>query len=118
MAAIYTVFRHRSHAHDILENFLAPYYFRGQLTDPGMEVVSFYADQTAADGDMTGLANMTARMLKDGGAGRWSSKDLLAKVETLGGDLAIEVGPDSTVLSLAATAVASSSTSSKLALPQ
>jgi predicted Zn-dependent peptidase len=40
-------------------------------------------------------------MLKDGGAGRWSSKDLLAKIETLGADLGIEVGPDSTVLSLA-----------------
>ena len=40
-------------AHDILENFLAPYYFRGRLTDPGMEVVSFYADQTAPEGEMT-----------------------------------------------------------------
>jgi predicted Zn-dependent peptidase len=55
----------------------------------------------AADGDLTGLANITARMLKDGGAGRFSSKDLLAKIETLGADLGIEVGPDSTVLSLA-----------------
>jgi hypothetical protein len=53
LAAIYTVFRHRSHAHDILENFLEPYYFNGQLTDPGVEVVSFYADQRAAKGDMT-----------------------------------------------------------------
>jgi predicted Zn-dependent peptidase len=40
-------------------------------------------------------------MLKDGGAGRYSSKDLLAKIETLGADLGIEVGPDSTILSLA-----------------
>lgn len=53
VAAIYTVFRHRSHAHDILENFLEPYYFNGKLTDPGVEVVSFYADQTAPMGDMT-----------------------------------------------------------------
>src|SRR5438874_4352507 len=53
VAAVYTVFRHRSHAHDILENFLGPYYFNGQLTDPGVEVVSFYADQQAAKGDMT-----------------------------------------------------------------
>jgi hypothetical protein len=53
VAAIYTVFHHRSHAHDILENFLEPYYFNGKLTDPGVEVVSFYADQTAAMGDMT-----------------------------------------------------------------
>ncbi|HLJ97894.1 MAG TPA: hypothetical protein VKU02_32325 [Gemmataceae bacterium] len=53
VAAIYTVFHHRSHAHVLLENFLAPYYFNGQLTDPGVEVVSFYADQRAKQGDMT-----------------------------------------------------------------
>ena len=53
VAAVYTVFRHRSHAHDILENFLEPYYFNGKLTDPGVEVVSFYADQKAPMGDMT-----------------------------------------------------------------
>jgi len=53
LAAIYTVFHHRSHAHVILENFLEPYYFNGKLTDPGVEVVSFYADQSAAKGDMT-----------------------------------------------------------------
>src|SRR5215475_9302660 len=53
VAAVYTVFRHRSHAHDILENFLEPYYFNGKLTDPGVDVVSFYADQKAPSGDMT-----------------------------------------------------------------
>ncbi len=53
VAAIYTVFHHRSHAHVILENFLEPYYFNGKLTDPGVEVVSFYADQRATSGDMT-----------------------------------------------------------------
>jgi hypothetical protein len=53
VAAVYTVFRHRSHAHDILENFLEPYYFNGKLTDPGVDVVSFYADQKAPTGDMT-----------------------------------------------------------------
>src|SRR4051812_46141697 len=53
VAPVYTVFRHRSHAHDILENFLEPYYFNGTLTDPGVEVVSFYADQKATTGDMT-----------------------------------------------------------------
>jgi predicted Zn-dependent peptidase len=55
----------------------------------------------AADGDLTGIANLTARMLKDGGAGRYSSKDLLAKIETLGSDLNIDISPDSTILSLA-----------------
>ena len=53
VAAIYTVFRRRSHAFDILENFLEPYLFNGERIDPGMDVVSFYADQTAVDGDLT-----------------------------------------------------------------
>src|SRR5437867_8380719 len=53
VAAIYTVFRRRSHAFNILENFLQPYLFSGRRIDPGMDVVSFYADQTAAEGDLT-----------------------------------------------------------------
>jgi hypothetical protein len=52
VAAIYTVFTHRSHAHVLLENFLHPYLFNGQLCDPGVDVVSFYRDQSPA-GDMT-----------------------------------------------------------------
>ena len=51
VAAIITEFTHRSHAHVILENFLEPYYFNGQLTKPGMDVVSLYVDQFPA-GDM------------------------------------------------------------------
>jgi hypothetical protein len=53
VAAIYTVFRRRSHAFNILENFLEPYLFDGRRIDPGMDVVSFYADQTAPEGDLT-----------------------------------------------------------------
>ncbi|HYT90869.1 MAG TPA: hypothetical protein VEL76_19320 [Gemmataceae bacterium] len=53
VAAIYTVFRHRSHAHVILEKFLRPYLFRGRRIEPPVEVVSFYADQIAADGDVS-----------------------------------------------------------------
>lgn len=45
VAAIFTEMRFRSHAFDILENFLEPYIFNGRKTDPGMEVVAFYADQ-------------------------------------------------------------------------
>jgi hypothetical protein len=51
IAAIFTSFTHRSHAHVILENFLQPYLFNGKRTDPGVDVVSFYADQSPA-GDM------------------------------------------------------------------
>jgi hypothetical protein len=53
VAAVYTVFRHRSHAQNILENFLQPYLFNGRVVEPGVDVVSFYADQRAADGDRT-----------------------------------------------------------------
>lgn len=45
VAAVFTEFTYRSHAHVILENFLHPYLFNGQWVDPGMDVVSFYADQ-------------------------------------------------------------------------
>ncbi len=45
VAAVITEFTYRSHAHVILENFLAPYLFNGKPTSPGMEVVSFYLDQ-------------------------------------------------------------------------
>lgn len=45
VAALFTEFRLRSHAYNILENFLKPYLFCGQLVDPGVDVVSFYADQ-------------------------------------------------------------------------
>ena len=49
VAALFTEFRFRSHAYNILENFFAPYLFRGELTDPGVEVVSFFADQFPAN---------------------------------------------------------------------
>lgn len=52
VAAIFTDFRHRHHPHVILENFLQPYLFNGKRTDPGVDVVSFYADQSLP-GDMT-----------------------------------------------------------------
>ena len=43
---------YRSHAHVILENFLEPYLFNGKRTDPGVDVVSFFADQRPG-GDMS-----------------------------------------------------------------
>jgi hypothetical protein len=46
VAAVFTEFTNRSHAHVILENFLEPYLFNGKRTDPGVQVVSFFADQT------------------------------------------------------------------------
>jgi hypothetical protein len=49
VAAIFTELRFRSHAFNILENFLEPYVFNGRKTDSGMDVVSFYADQFPKD---------------------------------------------------------------------
>lgn len=45
VAALITTFFPRSHAHVILENFVQPYLFNGQVTDPAMQVASFYVDQ-------------------------------------------------------------------------
>jgi len=52
VAAIYTEFRHRSHAYNFLMNLMGKIPFRGQQVDPGVEVVSFYADQFP-ESDMT-----------------------------------------------------------------
>src|SRR6516162_8842535 len=53
IAAVVTTFTYRSHAHVVLENFLEPYYFNGKLTDPGMDLVGLYVDQTPPDRDMS-----------------------------------------------------------------
>ena len=52
VAAVMTVFTHRSHGHVIMENFLGKYHFNGNLTDPGVDVASLYVDQFP-DGDMS-----------------------------------------------------------------
>src|SRR3954452_21350742 len=51
VAAIFTELRFRSHAYNFLINLMGKYLFRGQRVDPGVDVVSFYADQFPA-GDM------------------------------------------------------------------
>src|SRR5262245_17404497 len=45
VAAVFTELRLRSHAYNILIQFMGPLLFRGQRIDPGVDVVSFYADQ-------------------------------------------------------------------------
>lgn len=57
----------------------------------------------AADGEKTGLASLTASLLKDGGAGSMSSRELVTRVESLGAELSIDTGFDATVLGLAVT---------------
>ncbi len=51
IAAVFTEFRYRSHAHVILENFLEPLLFNGRWIDHGIKIASFYADQ-CPDKDM------------------------------------------------------------------
>jgi hypothetical protein len=49
VAAVFTELRHRSHAFNILINMMGQCLFRGQWVDPGVDVVSFYADQFPDD---------------------------------------------------------------------
>src|SRR4029079_5265878 len=51
VAAVFTEMRLRSHAFHILKSPMGPYLFRGKWLDPGVDVVSFYADQFP-NGDM------------------------------------------------------------------
>jgi len=50
-----------------------------------------------------GLANVVAELLKDGGAGRFSARELADRVDSLGADLGVEVGPDRAVFGLSVT---------------
>ena len=45
VAAVFTELRMRSHAFHILSSLMGPYLFRGKWIDPGVDVVSWYADQ-------------------------------------------------------------------------
>ena len=49
VAAIFTELRLRSHAYNILSSLMGHCLFRGKRVDPGLEVVSWYADQFPAD---------------------------------------------------------------------
>ena len=56
VATLITSFFRASHAHVILENFLYPYLFNGKVTQPGMQVVSFYVDQFHENDMARGIA--------------------------------------------------------------
>jgi zinc protease len=57
----------------------------------------------AVDGERPGLASITAQLLKDGGAGGMSSRELLTRIESLGAELSIDNGFDATTLGVAVT---------------
>lgn len=58
---------------------------------------------TSLDGNLIGLGSLTGHMLMEGGAGRFSSRDLRARLAGLGTEIGVEVGPDATTLSVAVT---------------
>jgi len=57
----------------------------------------------AADGERPGAAAITGQLLKDGGAGSMTSRDLVTKIESLGATLDVHTDPDSIQLSLGVT---------------
>ncbi len=58
---------------------------------------------SASDGDKPGLAALTGQLLKDGGAGSMSSRELIEHIEALGGTLDVTTSFDRTTLSIAVT---------------
>ena len=58
---------------------------------------------SAADGDRPGLAVLTGELLAEGGAGTMSSRELFARVESLGATLQVGTSFDRTTLSIAVT---------------
>ncbi|MBX3225255.1 MAG: insulinase family protein [Labilithrix sp.] len=65
--------------------------------------VRLFVRAGASYGGPAGVGEMTAQMLKDGGAGAMSSNDVLRKVETLGSDLSVRSSTDGTVVGMALT---------------
>lgn len=61
------------------------------------------AAAAVSENKRAGLANLVAELLKDGGAGRFAARELADRVDALGGDLSVEVGPDRAVFGLAVT---------------
>jgi predicted Zn-dependent peptidase len=57
----------------------------------------------ATDGSQPGVAAITGKLLKDGGAGRWSSRELAERTEALGARLGIATDRDATRIGLGVT---------------
>jgi len=57
----------------------------------------------ASDGQKTGLAALASALVKTGGAGRWSGRQLVERAEGIGARLDVTTDRDATQLSIAAT---------------
>jgi len=70
---------------------------------PVVELRLLVRSGQATDQNQPGLAALTGRLLKDGGAGRFTSRELAERSEALGSRLAISTDRDSTRVSLGVT---------------
>jgi predicted Zn-dependent peptidase len=57
----------------------------------------------ASDGEHPGAAQLTGVMLREGGAGALSGKDIIARAEALGGSLDVSTGSDRTTIGMGVT---------------
>jgi zinc protease len=72
-------------------------------TFPVIELRLIVRSGQATDGSQPGLAALTGRLLKDGGAGRFTSRELAERSEALGSRLSISTDRDSTRIGLGVT---------------
>jgi predicted Zn-dependent peptidase len=70
---------------------------------PVIELRLIVLSGQATDGDLPGLAALTGKLLKDGGAGPYTSRELAEKTEALGAHLMISTDRDSTRIGLGVT---------------
>ena len=70
---------------------------------PVVELRLIVLSGQATDGSQPGLAALTGKLLKDGGAGPWSSRELAEKTEALGAHLSIGTDRDATRIGLGVT---------------
>jgi zinc protease len=70
---------------------------------PVVELRLLILSGQASDGSLPGLSALTGKLLKDGGAGRWSSRELAERTEGLGARLSIATDRDSTRIGLGVT---------------
>ncbi len=70
---------------------------------PVVELRLVVRSGSATDATLPGLASITGDLLKDGGTGAWSSRELVERIEALGAQLAVLTDQDSTRLSLSVT---------------
>jgi predicted Zn-dependent peptidase len=70
---------------------------------PVVELRLIVLSGQATDGNLPGLAALTGKLLKDGGAGPWTSRELAEKTAALGAQLSIATDRDSTRIGLGVT---------------